>query len=99
MDYKEKSLVTLIALASIMVGIGFVVNYFHSGITGGAITGGIACYDNADCDDGITCTIDSCKNAGDGNLAFCVNQPVDFCQDGDGCCPRGCSSVNDNDCS
>ena len=97
MDYKTKSLLTVLVLVGSMLAVGFLVNYFNSGITGAA-AGGVACYTNTDCDDGITCTIDSCKNAGEGNLAFCVSQPIDFCQDGDGCCPRGCSSVNDNDC-
>ena len=97
MDYKTKSVVTIVVLLGIMFSIGFLVNYFNAGVTGAA-AGGVACYDNSDCDDGITCTIDSCKNPGEGKMAFCVNQPVDYCQDRDGCCPAGCGSVNDNDC-
>ena len=97
MDHRTKDWVVVVVLLGAMVGVGFIVGYFNSGITGGVVSAGVACYDNNDCDDGITCTIDSCKNAGEGNLAFCVNQPIDFCQDGDGCCPRGCSG-NDDDC-
>lgn len=31
-------------------------------ITGGAVANTISCYENTDCDDGITATEDTCKN-------------------------------------
>ncbi|MBA2661330.1 MAG: hypothetical protein H0U74_03495 [Bradymonadaceae bacterium] len=31
--------------------------------------------------------------------AHCANTPLTACQHGDGCCPDGCTSANDNDCS
>lgn len=96
-DYRRKSVFTVAALVLIMVGIGFLVNYFQSGVTGGAVIGGAACFSNNDCDDGLECTIDSCKNPGE-KLSFCANRPVDFCKNDDGCCPAGCKAVNDNDC-
>ena len=97
-DHRRKSVFTVVAIAFIMIGIGILVNYFQSGITGGIVSEGVACFSNENCDDNIACTIDSCKNAGE-DLAFCVNRPVDFCRSDDGCCPAGCGAVNDNDCN
>jgi len=96
LDYKIKSFLTVAVILVIMVGLGFLVNYFQEGITGGAIVSGIACDSNEECNDGIACTIDSCKYPGT-EQSFCVNSPVDYCKDGDGCCPPGCKG-NDNDC-
>jgi len=96
MEYRTKSFLTVIMLIGGMVTVGFLVSSFDSGITGAA--SGFACYSNLDCDDGISCTIDSCENQVDETIPFCVNQPIDFCKDGDGCCPLGCGIVDDNDC-
>jgi|GEM_PF-4477412 len=97
MDYKIKSALTIAVILVIMVTVGVLVNKFQGGITGGAITGGVACSSNGECNDGIICTIDSCKNPGTEG-SFCVNTPIDFCQDNDNCCVAGCSTENDNDC-
>lgn len=94
-NYKVKSALTIGAIVIIMLTVGLLVNKFQGGITG-AITTAAACSANSDCNDGITCTIDSCKNPGV-ETAFCVNTPVDFCKDDDGCCPIGCAG-SDNDC-
>jgi len=97
MNYKIKSAITVTAILIIMVTVGILANLFQGGITGGGVAGdGAACNVNEDCNDGISCTIDSCKNPG-AALSFCVNTPVDFCQYNDGCCPAGCKG-NDNDC-
>ena len=96
MHYKTKSTLTVIFLIAIMVVVGVLVNFFQGGITGAMISGD-ACHDNAGCDDGITCTIDSCKNPGTGN-SFCSNVAIESCQDNDGCCPAGCTETNDKDC-
>lgn len=97
MDYKIKSAITVAIILVIMVSVGFLINSFQGGITGGSITKAVACYSNADCNDWIECTVDSCKNAGT-ERAFCDNAAITFCQDNDGCCPAGCSEINDNDC-
>lgn len=96
MDFRVKSAVTVFLILMIMVTTGVLVNYFQGGITG-AISTGIACQNNADCDDHVGCTIDSCKNPG-GETSFCSNVPIDYCLDNDGCCPSGCTEINDNDC-
>ena len=92
-----KTIFTAIAVLSIMVLIGFVVGYTQSGITGSVVAGSIVCSANDECNDGIGCTIDSCKNPGE-PASFCTNQPVSYCKNDDGCCPAGCKSINDNDC-
>ena len=96
MDYKIRSAITIILVLAIMVLTGVLVNYFQGGITG-AVSVGAACFENADCNDHIDCTIDSCKNPGL-ETSFCSNTPIDFCQSDDGCCASGCTEANDNDC-
>jgi len=97
MNYKIKSAITIAIMLTIMVTVGFLANLFQGGITGGVVgVDTVACNTNVDCNDKIACTIDSCKNPGS-ELSFCVNTPVDFCQNDDGCCPTGCEG-NDNDC-
>ncbi|ODS40779.1 hypothetical protein BEH94_10875 [Candidatus Altiarchaeales archaeon WOR_SM1_SCG] len=57
-----------------------------------------ACSSNSNCSDGNTCTLDSCSNAGTCS-ASCAHTTITSCLSGDGCCPSGCNSVTDNDCS
>ncbi|MFC1801707.1 hypothetical protein ACFLZB_04560 [Nanoarchaeota archaeon] len=94
MDFRVKSIITVTMVVVIMLMTGFLVNYFQGGITG-AVVSGTACYNDADCDDSIECTVDSCVNPGT-ELSFCSNQI--FCQNNDGCCSTGCTEANDNDC-
>ena len=96
MNYKIKSAITVAAILIIMVTVGFLANLFQGGVTGGVVGETVSCDSNEDCDDGMTCTIDSCKNPGT-QISFCANSPVNFCQDNDGCCPAGCKG-SDNDC-
>ncbi|MDY0000616.1 MAG: hypothetical protein RBU30_04920 [Polyangia bacterium] len=51
------------------------------------------------CDDNNACTTDSLE--GDPSLctAVCAFTDITSCADNDGCCPSGCNSGNDNDCS
>lgn len=97
-DYKKKSIASGFILILMMFSLGFLVNLFQQGnsITG-AVVADSYCSDNNECDDGISCTIDSCKNAGEGG-SFCSHSPVDYCEGGDGCCPVGCVSSTDSDC-
>jgi cysteine-rich repeat protein len=50
------------------------------------------------CGDGIACTADAL--VGDGTCgAACTNTPITAPANGDGCCPSGATSANDNDCT
>lgn len=50
------------------------------------------------CDDGNTCSVDTLLNGG-GCGAVCHFVPIFGCAADDGCCPSGCNSNNDSDCS
>ncbi len=56
------------------------------------------CSVNIDCNDNNACTIDVCTNPNT-CLAVCSYADVIQCANSDGCCPAGCDSSNDNDCS
>ncbi|MFH2008688.1 MAG: hypothetical protein ABI333_19025 [bacterium] len=53
----------------------------------------------ATCDDMDTCTADS--RSGDSSTCnvLCTNTVITACAGGDGCCPSGCDSTTDSDCS
>lgn len=51
------------------------------------------------CDDGDACTNDSLSGSAAQCNAVCVYAPQTACVDGDGCCPIGCTSVTDDDCT
>ncbi len=55
------------------------------------------CSIDSHCDDGEVCTTDIC-NSGGTCAATCDNQQIEGCTNGDGCCPAGCTPLNDNDC-
>lgn len=50
------------------------------------------CQTDADCNDWIDCTKDSCVNG------TCVHTNITECISGDNCCPSGCYSPEDDDC-
>lgn len=49
------------------------------------------------CDDAVVCTTDALANGGTCQAA-CSNTPITVPADGDGCCPLGANTGNDNDC-
>jgi hypothetical protein len=51
------------------------------------------------CNDGVACTTDSLVGSAASCNAQCSYDPITVCQDGDGCCPTGCSFDNDDDCA
>ena len=53
---------------------------------------------DADCDDGDACTTGRLAGSPADCSAHCVQQPLDACLDGDGCCGLGCNALNDGDC-
>ena len=97
--YQAHSLLTVTALLIFAVSIGFLVSQFQGGLTGAVVSvDGPACSANTECNDYIACTVDSCKNVGQGN-SFCSYDPIEACVNNDGCCPAGCTAVTDSDCS
>lgn len=55
------------------------------------------CGSAGDCNDENACTKDECFFAGHPN-AYCGYEDIKKCRDNDGCCPGGCTSVDDDDC-
>jgi len=53
---------------------------------------------DADCDNGDACTTGRLAGSPADCSAHCVQQPLDACLDGDGCCGQGCHALNDSDC-
>jgi hypothetical protein len=50
------------------------------------------------CDDGNACTRDVLTGSASNCSAACAHMPINACVHGDGCCPAGCSVVDDDDC-
>lgn len=67
----------------------------------GSTDGGpsVPCPTPADCDDGIACTTDAFTGSAAACNALCAHTDITTCVPGDGCCPAGCNSSNDGDCS
>src|ERR1700733_431424 len=63
----------------------------NNGVCSGGMPGnaGMACNDGNGCDKGTKCSNGVC-----GAPQMVINQ----CINGDGCCPAGCSGMNDSDC-
>lgn len=51
------------------------------------------------CDDGVACTRDLRAGAPETCNVVCLHEEVRVCVGGDGCCPAGCTSASDSDCS
>jgi len=51
------------------------------------------------CGDGDPCTTDTMTGSAANCNAYCLNDLIFSCSGGDGCCPVGCDSGNDSDCS
>ena len=52
-----------------------------------------------DCDDGNACTGDTMTGSAANCNVACSNVAIVSCADGDGCCPTGCDTASDIDCS
>ena len=50
-------------------------------------------------DDGDKCTLEALKGSADTCDLACAHTDITSCVSNDGCCPVGCTSVVDNDCS
>jgi alpha-N-arabinofuranosidase len=51
------------------------------------------------CDDGIACTFDQLTGNAASCSAACSHTAITACTPGDGCCPGGCTSAVDTDCT
>jgi len=51
------------------------------------------------CDDSNTCTTDVMTGSSATCDVVCANTPISTCTSGDSCCPSGCNSNDDSDCS
>ncbi|MBN2191410.1 MAG: hypothetical protein JW751_01225, partial [Polyangiaceae bacterium] len=51
------------------------------------------------CDDGVGCTRDTAVCDEDTGVVLCLSVPVTACANDDGCCPAGCGTASDADCS
>ena len=71
----------------------------------GVVSDGEACDSALDdscpvaCDDSNVCTTDSLVGSADNCTASCQFDPVEVCQNDDGCCAPGCNANDDNDCA
>ena len=52
-----------------------------------------------ECDDGAACTMDTLTGSAAACDAQCTFTEITVCVNGDGCCPAGCDSTMDDDCS
>lgn len=50
------------------------------------------CNVDSDCTDENLCTLHYCEKG------ECITRNVALCYQNDGCCPKGCNQINDNDC-
>jgi cysteine-rich repeat protein len=53
----------------------------------------------ANCDDGENCTKDSATGSIEKCNITCSHETIINCISGDGCCPKGCTIANDDDCT
>jgi hypothetical protein len=51
------------------------------------------------CNDGNACTIDTLTGSATNCNVSCSVQTITQCESADGCCPAGCTAINDRDCS
>lgn len=67
----------------------------------GVVEDGETCDGNcpSTCNDGNACTTDSITGSATSCDVVCTFDPVTTCADGDGCCPAGCNTTDDSDCS
>jgi len=78
MDYKTKTVALLLVLVLFFVSIGFLINFNGTPLTGQLVAGGVACYEDADCDDSMECTEDLCRNPGT-EQSLCINRVKEDC--------------------
>lgn len=79
MDYKIKSILTVVILVGFMAAVAVFINNLESEITGAIIKPVCKCTTNSDCDDNDPCTEDICLYADNCEAAICVNKLIPNC--------------------
>ncbi|MBD3355293.1 hypothetical protein GF361_04895 [Candidatus Woesearchaeota archaeon] len=80
MNYKTKSIITVVILVSFMVGTGVFINNLEGTITGSIVVPVCECGEDADCDDGDKCTGDICLYADDCEASLCIHNEIENCK-------------------
>lgn len=100
MHYKTKSIISISVMLLVMILVGYTLaSVKQPSVTGLSVADcKIECRSNTDCFDGDSCTTDVCTSPFDCN-SKCIKTKITSCMNNDGCCPEGCNSINDKDCS
>jgi hypothetical protein len=80
MDYKVKSIITIVVLIGFMATVAIVINNLEGEITGAVVRPICKCIDNFDCNDNDPCTEDICLYADNCEAAVCVNNKIPNCR-------------------
>ncbi len=80
MDYKIKSIITVVVLVAFMVGTGVFINNLEGTITGAVVAPACECSSDSDCDDRNKCTEDICLYADNCEASLCVNNEIENCK-------------------
>ena len=80
MDYKTKSILTLLVIVIFMVVIAVFVNNLEGTITGTTVKPVCKCTEDNDCNDNNPCTEDICLYADDCLASLCINKKISGCE-------------------
>ena len=79
MDYKTKSVLTVVILIGFMATVAVFINNLESEVTGAVIKPQCKCIIDSDCNDNNPCTNDICLYADNCEAAVCVNKQIPGC--------------------
>ncbi len=80
MDYKTKSIITVLILVGFMATVAIIINNLESEITGAVIKPVCKCTEGSDCDDDDSCTEDTCLYKENCVAAVCINTKIAGCE-------------------
>ena len=89
MNDKLRADINIGVLIVFMLSVALAANYLGGQISGA--TTASECGMVKDCDDGNSCTLDSCLSE------YCLHEEITECANGDGCCLPQCAT-QDSDC-
>lgn len=79
MNYKTKSAVTIAVIGLFMVTVAVFINNLEGAITGAVVKPACECSEDADCDDGNSCTEDICLYPENCEASLCVSKQIENC--------------------